>query len=104
MEEQETTETINSNSVEQDEEIIYPNPADQFFYVEQNFNNEKLNDDCTIFMIDLFGRTVLIQPTQIENGILKTIVDLPDSISAGIYLVEVRTASTHSVQRIIISK
>ena len=104
MEDTETDETIISNDSEPDDEIIFPNPADHFFSVVKNFNNETLNEDCVIFLTDLLGQTVLIQPAQIENGLLKTIVDLPEEIASGIYLVEVRSSVSRSVQRVVISK
>ncbi len=84
--------------------IIYPNPADHFFIAEQNFNSENLNEECFIELTDVLGRTVLIHPSQIENGKLKTIVDLPENIAAGIYFVELHSSKSNSVQRLIISK
>lgn len=96
-------DSISANS-ESADAIIYPNPADHFFFVEEDFHQIDLNEECYISLIDILGRTVLIQVSQIENGKLKTIVDLPDSIPAGIYFVTVNTSDSRSVKRLIIAE
>ena len=75
---------------------IYPNPADNFLYIEHN-----VQIDSELYIFDSAGRTVII--TEINAN--KTIANIDVSnLTEGVYFVEVRAGEKTKRQKIVIAR
>jgi len=77
---------------------IYPNPAENEFFVE--FNSPE-SDDFSILIYDMIGKTVLSKEYTSVNGLNKLKVNC-EPLDKGVYLLQIRSRSGNFNQKIII--
>ncbi|MFN0276844.1 MAG: T9SS type A sorting domain-containing protein [Chitinophagales bacterium] len=80
---------------------IYPNPANDKFYVSMQLGSETSN--AVIQMLDITGEVVYSEVSEVVNGSLYEVLDV-SSLPAGVYMVQVVANEANYNSKLIISK
>jgi hypothetical protein len=67
---------------------LYPNPSNGQFIIELNLV-DKINASAEIQLIDLNGKTVQIENSEVNNGTLQKTINISSALARGIYLVRI---------------
>ncbi len=81
---------------------MYPNPnnGDQLF-----INMSELGDNVSIVtmdMFDIFGKKVMSRTFAAQEGTMNTVIDLDDSMAAGLYMVNITAGDATRTERLVI--
>lgn len=83
---------------DQDQYTIYPNPVDNVLYINKELENKQ--NDLEIIIRNLQGEE-LIHKTSSNNGASILVMDV-STLKQGVYLVEVKSGSKGSINKVII--
>lgn len=92
------------NSINQiktsDDVRIYPNPANEKFYV--HYNTLK-NESFKVFLFDSKGSKQIELLSKIsDTGENNDVIPLPDNLSAGVYFIRLESPSMSKIQKLIV--
>ena len=92
------------NSINQiktsDDVRIYPNPANEKFYV--HYNTPK-NESFKVFLYDLKGAKQIELLSKIsDTGENNDVIPLPDNLPAGVYFIRLESPSMNKIQKLIV--
>ncbi len=76
--------------------VVAPNPFSNAFNIEMNTSN---NEDLTIDILDLTGKTLFTQNTSISKGTNSISVDVANKLSQGLYLLQITNEKGQRITR-----
>ncbi|MEP6277596.1 MAG: T9SS type A sorting domain-containing protein, partial [Nonlabens ulvanivorans] len=93
--------TLSTESVEELDFAVYPNPSNGVFNVSTA--NATNSGDAVITISDLNGRRVFTRDVKNLSGNLNETIDV-QNLTNGLYLLQVQQGTSTSVEKIIITK
>ncbi|MCE3278070.1 MAG: hypothetical protein K0S44_261 [Bacteroidetes bacterium] len=103
MEESEAVTTINADSVDPEKPfIIYPNPNTGMFTVE--ICRKDISESAQIEVTNSVGQLVYTKIPQVQDGCIKEIMELDNSLPDGIYFIHLKIGQKDQMMKMMLMK